>query len=639
MRVYTSILIIILLVLYQLTMAQIPKTISYQGILTEGEEKVDGDKTFTFKLYESETGGASIWDNYRILNVKNGVFEVVLGKEKPLNLAFDKPYWLGVKVGSAGELTPRIPLSASAYSLNAQSVADGAAVKSINTIKDNVIIKAGENITVTSVDSVITISAAFSQATTNTLDKAYDQGGAGAGRTITADAGAVNIAGNGGLTVNGNTGIGTTSPSQKLDVKGTVQMEGFKMPAGAASGYVLQSDANGVGTWKAPASSGIGGSGSTNYLPRFTGATSLGNSELYQSGNRIGIGTTNPNTYTKLEVHNSSYYAGRFVSSLANSSTIALYSEATGTGNYNSTALYGKAIPADGYGYGGKFFGGRVALYAKALGGAYGGYTYGLYGYATGSAGIRIGVYGNATGGATNWAGYFNGHVKITGETELAKDAIEAYEIEDEPGIVQGMKSGSLTLTSSSTMQDIITVKITIPASGYIVLNGRTQFEFSGSTASQGAYMQIDESAGGGTLNGHYSAVYASQLPTTGYYSHNCTSQRTYYKSIGTYTFRLEAKRITNNGTTKCWQSILTAMYFPTSYGDVISKTSETLSKTESNSGDGVNMESKSSVIDLRDLELEALKKREEAERSERKFMEAQLKLMEEQMQEKDNLK
>ena len=52
----------------------------------------------------------------------------------------------------------------------------------------------------------------------NTLDMAYDEGGAGLGRTITADAGAVNIAGSNGLTVNGSVGIGTTSPGALLDI-------------------------------------------------------------------------------------------------------------------------------------------------------------------------------------------------------------------------------------------------------------------------------------------------------------------------------------------------------------------------------------------------------------------------------------
>lgn len=52
-------------------------------------------------------------------------------------------------------------------------------------------------------DGTLQTTAASGGGAANTLDEAYDQGGAGAGRTITADAGAVEIQGTGGLVVAG----------------------------------------------------------------------------------------------------------------------------------------------------------------------------------------------------------------------------------------------------------------------------------------------------------------------------------------------------------------------------------------------------------------------------------------------------
>ena len=38
----------------------------------------------------------------------------------------------------------------------------------------------------------------------------------------------------------------------------------------------------------------IDGSGTTNYIPKFTGTSTIGNSVLYESSSKIGIGTTSP---------------------------------------------------------------------------------------------------------------------------------------------------------------------------------------------------------------------------------------------------------------------------------------------------------------------------------------------------------
>ena len=53
---------------------------------------------------------------------------------------------------------------------------------------------------------------------------------------------------------------------------------------------------NGSGTlsWSSAGSGTISGSGTANFIPIFTAAGAIGNSQLYQSGTNIGVGTSNP---------------------------------------------------------------------------------------------------------------------------------------------------------------------------------------------------------------------------------------------------------------------------------------------------------------------------------------------------------
>jgi hypothetical protein len=55
-------------------------------------------------------------------------------------------------------------------------------------------------------------------------------------------------------------------------------------------------------SWVNDSDAGITGSGTTNYLPKFTGASTLGNSLVYDNGTNVGIGTASPSAGTKLQV-------------------------------------------------------------------------------------------------------------------------------------------------------------------------------------------------------------------------------------------------------------------------------------------------------------------------------------------------
>jgi hypothetical protein len=220
--------IILCVVFFCLSSAQIPRNISYQAVLTDasGNAVPDGEYNLTFRLYEVESGGSALWTEVQNIDVVNGIMNVSLGVIEPLDLEFQKTYWLGVTVFENPELIPRIQLTSSAYSLMANNVMD----------------------------------------TCITAAKIVD--------------GAVTIA--------------KILPDVVSSINNVVN-DGSNIDLVAGSNVtIIPNNTNKTITISSSGGGGIGGSGTTNYLPMFTGPTTLGNSAVYQSGSNIGFGTINP---------------------------------------------------------------------------------------------------------------------------------------------------------------------------------------------------------------------------------------------------------------------------------------------------------------------------------------------------------
>ena len=101
------------------------------------------------------------------------------------------------------------------------------------------------------------------------------------------------------LTVNSDkVGVGLTAPSTKFHIYST-QSGVFRLQDGSqGAGYVLQSDANGVGTWaSSSAGSGTVNFGNSGYLAYYPsdGTTVDDTSNIYWNTTNLGIGTSTPN--------------------------------------------------------------------------------------------------------------------------------------------------------------------------------------------------------------------------------------------------------------------------------------------------------------------------------------------------------
>ncbi len=98
--------------------AAVPQTISYQGYLTNASgQQLNGQVNIVFKLYKADN--TEVWSETQSgVTVTKGVYSVVLGTLVSLgSLPFDEQYYLGIKVGTDAEMSPRQPLTSVGYAM------------------------------------------------------------------------------------------------------------------------------------------------------------------------------------------------------------------------------------------------------------------------------------------------------------------------------------------------------------------------------------------------------------------------------------------------------------------------------------------------------------------------------------------
>jgi hypothetical protein len=400
-------LAIMLIALPYFSSAQIPGTISYQGVLTDttGKVKSDGAYLFTFRLYDVASGGSSIWSEpNKSLQVKGGLFSTLLGSAVPFGGAVDfkEPYWLGIEVSGGGELSPRVPFSSVAYGFRSMKtdtadvavtvkdtsittsklrnnavtsgkIAVGQVVKSINTLKDSVTLLAGTNVSITQGGNTLTIAASGGGS--------GNVSGTGSVGQVAFWTGASAVSGDNGLYwdyANKRLGIGTNAPNYRLDI----QASGSAIRAASQSGQGVggsSSSPSGIGVYGlAAADSG------TNYGVRgeTNGTSGYGvyGAAYATSGTTFGLFGS---TYST-----SGYgvYGAAYATSGTNYGVLGENNSASGYGVFGvapTTGLYGLANASSGTAYG---------VHGSAASSS----GYGVRGDALASSGTNYGVYGSA---------------------------------------------------------------------------------------------------------------------------------------------------------------------------------------------------------------------------------------------------
>jgi hypothetical protein len=120
--------------------AQVPKKINYQGFLEDSMGiPVDGEIRMTFAIYDTATGGDSLWSETRTVEVDNGRYSVILGEIEPIVLKKAKPYWLGITIETkpgSKELTSRVEITSVMYALFADKANRATRATRADTVTD-----------------------------------------------------------------------------------------------------------------------------------------------------------------------------------------------------------------------------------------------------------------------------------------------------------------------------------------------------------------------------------------------------------------------------------------------------------------------------------------------------------------------
>ncbi len=275
---------------------------TYQGSLKNSGTAATGNFDFEFGLYSALTGGTQLGSTIALnsVAVANGTFAV--------NLDFGSQYpgagrYLEIRVRLTGQpgittLAPRQLINSTPYAV--KSLTADTAINATNSTYSSLATSADSLGGIPAAQYVQTNDARLSDArlplpgspnyVQNTTSRQFFT--------------SFNISGDGNL---GGTlaatrvGAGNADPNTALDITGAFSVRGAVPPPGAPGGQGriyfdttfnrFKVSQNGGPYVDLISSNGVTGSGSTGTLPIWSGGNALADSNIFQSGNNVGIGS------------------------------------------------------------------------------------------------------------------------------------------------------------------------------------------------------------------------------------------------------------------------------------------------------------------------------------------------------------
>ena len=354
-------------------------------------------------------------------------------------------------------------------------------------------------------------------------------------------------------------GIGTTSPSSKLDVNGTIRADHYRDSGGgnlirSSDGSITVSE-DADGSWDLTgAGGGVGGSGATNKVAFWSDASNLtynNNFHWDNTNERLGIGTTSPNCKLSVGGDGSFDRAGWFENTASGGVGLqgkgyrqGVIGEAVASGSDWSEGVRGFSdVASSGYNTG-------VYGYARNSSDQ----NTGVYGFASGSSGTKYGgyfkaqdggtnygIYATASGGGTNWAGYFVGNGYFSGNVGIGTTG---------PGYKLHVVGGNVKIGNSAGdnrklyFGDGSYVWIGEQSDDHLRLHSTSlSIEIDGDLGSSGevlksngstVYWGTDATGGGGEWTDAGSYVYPNENSSIRVYEDNAT-YGFYYNGSATY--------------------------------------------------------------------------------------------------------